>query len=405
MLNKSFLTIIFSAVFVVASPFIAMSQTLSETKGVAVEFVYTSEFVSISDGAKETDGTLHLNNIDFTVTLDTGEAGWWDGGTLFFYGLSNSGDDPSEYVGDMQVTSNIEAYDSTRVMELWYEQAFGDGGFAVLVGLHDLNSEFYTSDYAGLFFNSSFGIGPSLSANAPVSIFNVSAPVLRVKLEATESLTVLAAIYDGDPGAPDVNDNGLKIEFDIEEEGLMSIGEIQFAVGGEGSAILPGVYRIGAWSHSAEFEEFSTGEPIDGDYGFYVTLDQMLLTETAIRDDEEGTQGLGIFGQFGWAPGDRNEVALYFGAGFNYTGLLPFRDEDVFGIATAYAVISDDLIEVEKAADGLERTYENVIEFTYMAMIKSWFIVQLDYQMVINPSADPDVDTVSVISTRVQIVF
>lgn len=363
--------------------------------GVDIEFVYTGEFIlNTVGGVDPVNESKFLDNIDLTVSIDTGRAGLWENGTLFFYGLSNHGVNPTEYVGDLQTTSNIEAFESTRVYEIWYEHAFADGAFALLVGLHDLNSEFYTSDYAGLFTNSSFGIGPNISANVPVSIFNVTAPAVRAKAEISSNVTVLAAVYDGDPGDPEENYDGLHITIDPDKEGLMHIAEIQFNFGAVEDSDPTTVFRAGAWYHSGDFEKFKTGETVSGDSGFYATMDHALY-----RGAER--QGLGIFAQIGFAPADRNEVPLYIGAGINYTGLIPGRNNDTLGLGVAYAKISQDLIDVEKEADGIERTHETAIEVIYNAPILPWLTIQPDYQIIQNPGGDPDVDTAYVTSLRV----
>lgn len=373
------------------------TRSLLEKKGITIEMVYTGEVVSILSGGEETPSSLlYLDNLDFIVTADTQKAGLWENGLFFFYGLSNHGDNPSEYIGDLQVTSNIEAYNSTRVFELWYEHSFLDGDFTVLGGLHDLNSEFASSDYASLFNHSSFGIQPDISANIPVPIFNVASVGLRVKAQPIDRLTVLAAVYDGDPGSPEKNVNGLHITIDERKEGYLGIGEINLSVGGGAWPV--GVYKLGGWSHSGRFERFKTGEMVSGNSGVYALFDQ------AVIKGETG-RAIGIFGQVGFAQSDRSEVSYYYGAGINCAGLIPSRSEDVFGIGTARAKISDDLVEVERATLGRSRTSEIVWEFIYRAQITPWLVVQPDFQIVENPKGDPNTKTAHVLSARVELSF
>ena len=45
-------------------------------------------------------------------------------GRVFFYGLGNHGGRPSENVGDLQIVSNIEAPDTWKLYEAWFEQEF-----------------------------------------------------------------------------------------------------------------------------------------------------------------------------------------------------------------------------------------------------------------------------------------
>ena len=194
-------------VFVLMLAGLTANLIAQEGGGIQPEVAYTSEFLrAVGDTV---DPNLFLDNLDVVLDFDTEALGLWKGGTLHFYYLSNVGDDPSGSIGDIQVTSNIESDNSQRLCEFWYNQALGK--FEFLLGLHDLNSEFYTSDVAGLFCNSSFGIGSDLAGSAPVSIFNVVGLGARVLFTPNDDLNILPAFYDGHPGDVERNHNGLTI--------------------------------------------------------------------------------------------------------------------------------------------------------------------------------------------------
>ncbi len=97
-------------------------------------------------------------------------------------------------IGDLQTASNIEAPDHFLLQEAWYEQQFADGMLSLLFGLHDLNSEFYVSDYGSLFLNSSFGIGPDMTVNVPLSIFPRAGLAVRARIAPTLQSYLQAAI-------------------------------------------------------------------------------------------------------------------------------------------------------------------------------------------------------------------
>ncbi|MBI5814277.1 MAG: carbohydrate porin [Nitrospinae bacterium] len=380
-------------------------RSAMEDKGLSFEIVYKGEFARLFTGGVEPNSkTMYLDNLDLKFTLDTEKAGMWEGGALFFHGLANNGDDPSTFVGDTQVTSNIESNDTTRVYQLWYEQTLYDKQLAILFGLHDFNSEFFTSEYAGLFLNSSFGIGPSVSHAVPVSIFNVSAIGLRIKAELAENFGLLAAVYDGNPGDPYQNMNGLDIKIDEPNEGLMEVMELQYGIGGEESAFLPGKYRLGVWWHTGKFEDVrmmdADGNPVvhKESSGFYITFDQL------VYETHEG-HGLAIFGQYGVAPKTHSQISDYFGGGLHYMGIFPGRDNDMAGIAVAYAKISDDLAQTSKDVDGVDLTAETTYEFTYRAEIFPWLFIQPDFQIVVNPGGDTNAKTAQVGYIRTQVNF
>lgn len=375
------------------------ARTDLEEKGFSFELVYTGEIFGNLSGGLET-GKKYMANIDLTLTVDTEKAGWWGGGTFFVYSLNNHGGDFSgELVGDLQTVSNIEAGDHWRLYEIWYEQNLFDGAFSILLGQHDLNSEFDVTEYGGLFLDSSFGIEPDISANVPVSIFPVATPAVRVKLLPNEAFYIQAAVYDGDPGDQDLNNNGLEFRL-TSDEGFMSIYEMGYSIAQNS---LPGTYKLGGWYHTKKFDDVSAtdaaGDPVQrsGNYGIYFLADQMVWSE-----QDGSNQGLGLFVQIGGAPDDRNTVDFYIGGGLNYHGLCPNRDEDDFGIAVAHASISDKMVD---AGAGTLESAETTLEITYLANITPWFSVQPDFQYIINPSADPALKNATVAGLRFGIVF
>ncbi|MDQ6953722.1 MAG: carbohydrate porin [Mariprofundaceae bacterium] len=208
-----------------------------EESGMSIEAVYTGEFARNFTANKVTGNgqtkTIYHTNTDITLTIDTEKLGLWSGGTLFIYGLGNTGASPSAYTGDLQTYSNIDAPNNWLVYEAWYEQQFGSVA-SLLVGLHDLNSEFYNSDYGSLFLQSSFGIGPEMSGNVPLSIFPKAGLAGRLKITPSEHSYIQAAVYDGNPAT-----RGFKAG-----EGKMYIAE-------SGISSETGTYKVGYWKHTA----------------------------------------------------------------------------------------------------------------------------------------------------------
>ncbi len=325
-----------------------------ENNGVTLEIDYIGEAVRNFDPglitAKKT--TVYHDNLDLALTLDSEQAGMWPGTTVFVHGLRNHGGDPTgNIIGDLQTASNIEAPDQFIVHEAWIEQAFMDGSFSVLAGLHDMNSEFYVSEYASLMINSSFGIGPDVSANVPVSLFPQAGLGARLHWSPVEGLNVNAAVYDGDPAT-----RGFKAG-----EGEFYVVETNFSEGGQNSI------KAGYWLHSAN-PTFG-GVTFSRNYGYYGII------ERELTPFEQG--GIGMFLQYGHAPSDRNTVFNYVGGGFHIQGMIPGRADDEFGIAMARATI-------HTAPNAINVT-ESTLEMTYRALLWSGITVQPDMQWISNP--------------------
>ena len=121
--------------------------------------------------------------------------------TLFVDGLWIHGGQPSALLGDPQGVSNLSAPPKITLYEAWIQYNVDGNKFSALIGRYDLNTEFYRLLSAGLFLNSSFGIGSEFSgsgAGGP-SIFPNTSLGLRLAFKPTTNVVVRGTILDGAP--------------------------------------------------------------------------------------------------------------------------------------------------------------------------------------------------------------
>jgi porin len=364
-------------------------QALEEA-GLSFEAIITADIATNTVGGVHR-GPVVLGNVDLTMTLETGKLQWWPAGTLFLYLLGDVGGNPTTVVGDLQGTSNIEAPDTFKVFEVWYEHRFMRERLSLLIGLHNYNAEFYVLDYTATFLNSSFGIGPEVAQTGP-SIFPTTALAARLKYQPIPHAYVLAAVYDGIPGDPE-NPHGTHIIL-RQSDGLFYGVELGTTTPAEQTAMRHYKLAVGVWYHSTDFEDFK-GRRRAHNSGIYA------LGETAVVPEQDSGQGLGAFVQVGYAASDRNQIALYLGAGLVYTGLLSRRDHDVLGLAVAHARYSEAFRRVQPGSARAETT----LELTYRAEVLPGLRVQPDVQYVLHPGSTPALENALVFTLRVQITL
>jgi len=276
------------------------TSTVSSTEGshgYEFDVVYTGEVLSNLSGGLDT-GTRYLDNLDLTLKVRTREAWGIGSGTIFIYGLYNNGSTfADEAVGDLQVTSNIDAPAAWRIFEAWYE--FGSGPWSIRTGLYDLNSEFDVNETGDLFLNSSHGIGPDLSQtgeNGP-SIFPISSLAVRAQVE-TDILVARVAVLDGVPGDPqDPASNEINLGGD---DGALIVAEVDLPV------MALGRFWAGYWLYTAEFERpFGVATANDND-GWYIGAE---------REFKLGEHQASAFVRYGQANDKLNALEDYGGAG------------------------------------------------------------------------------------------
>ena len=384
-------------------------RTVLANCGITFFLSETSEVLgNVTGGSKlgwDYDGATTMSLI-----LDTEKAFGWKGGTFFASALQLHGRNLStDYLHCIQSVSSIEAQRTTRLWELWYQQAFSDGKADVKIGQIGIDQEFIISQGASLYLNSMMGwpvvTAYDLYAGGPG--FPLSSPAVRFRMHPDSSLTVLAGVFDDNPpGGPFSDDSQLRdaeasgTRFNM-TTGALFIGEIQYGInqpppGSDAKcAGLPGMYKLGAWFDSAKFpdQRFSvSGLPLVDDpddprpdrnnFSIYGIADQ------AIWRDASGPRMVGVFGRLMGAPSDHNFIDWSLNAGINVTALLPGRDNDVCGIGYGWAHVSNGAADT----NGLSAGAESFIELTYQYQAAPWWTIQPDLQYIVDPGggvADP----------------
>jgi porin len=275
----SFFVIAMSAMSMVAR---AQGRSHSEAQG---PFTFGASYLgdayyNATGGLATGGGFMGMGNI--TMGFDTRRAGWWRGGEFFVNGASIHGKSLTEnYLGDLQVASNIDAGEHAYLHELWFRQLLGP--VSLTLGLQDLNAEFMVSEGAGEFVNSSFGVPPVIATGVPVPIFPLTGLGFAACWDIDGSWTVRAALFDGNQTAFDHNPHNLHWSFS-RRDGVLAMGEVHF----------DGRFKFGSYYHSA-----------DRNYGFYALIDQQV------------GQRVGLFGQLAVAPKGKNDNNYSIGLGAN----------------------------------------------------------------------------------------
>ncbi len=349
------------------------------------------------------------------LSLDTEKAFHWSGGTFNVSALQIHGRNLStDNLDNLQTVSGIEANRTTRLWELWYQQAFLGGKADVKLGQQSLDQEFITSQYSALYLNTMMGwpMLPSADLFAGGPAYPLSSPGIRLRVQPTDVLTLLGGVFDDNPpGGPFNNDSQLRdgeasgTRFNL-DTGALFIGEVQYAVNqspAKGCVSiacgLPGTYKLGAWYDTAGFPDqrfdntgLSLASPAStgvartdqGNFSLYGVVDQMVWREAG------GPRSIGVFARLMGAPSDRNQIDLSLNTGINLKAPLPGRDDDTLGIGYGFAHVgsSASALDRDHATFGTAipvRGTEHFIEITYQYQVAPWWQLQPDFQYVINP--------------------
>ncbi|HEX4910331.1 MAG TPA: carbohydrate porin [Permianibacter sp.] len=355
--------------------------------------VYTGEGFYNTAGGLERGGG-YLGNLDATV--EWGDLSWFgDGGSAMLYVLGNHGASPSERIGDAQTYSNIDAPQSLKLYEAWYEQPFAAGAATWKFGLIDLNSEFDVVSSAGLFQNSSFGIGPDFSqsgVNGP-SIFPTTSLGLRLLWGGTGGTYAACIVLDGVPGDPD-NPRGTHVDVKS-ADGWLGTCEVGNEKRNKSGQVRK--FNLGYWTYSeptARFDGASTAR----NRGWYASFDQRLWR----LGEEEALYG---FVRVGMADDTVNAFDRFRSGGLHWIG--PFTDDgsDALGLAVA-RVENGNPFRRWQAAEGATQTgHETAIELTYRFVVTEWLALQPSIQHIRHPGMNPELSSATAVSLRFEVGF
>lgn len=374
-------------------------RNLSTPLGIEFGGTIKNEIWQNLSGGRYQKGT-DIFYVDFIMAADLYEAVGWNGASMFVHFLGNNGNSISNGIGDYQIVSNIESYPMRKLFQCWIQQTFGDNELSLLVGLYDLNSEFYVTQSSGLFLNSSHGIGFDLAqtGNNGPSIFPNAALAFRVSYSPSDNIYAHCALFDGMPGDPvDPNKFGISLSA---ADGYFAVAEI----GTEQENVSK--IGIGVWKYSGSFSDLcSTIDPsIDiqrtDNYGAYVLFDQLLY-----GGDESAAEAMHGFARFGIANGHVNCFDYQFGAGIVYKGLFQSRSDDEIGFAVAAAHASEDYRSYILLSYSRNAATETSHEVTYRMKFAEWFFVQYDVQYIVHPSANPTVTNAVAAGIRCEVVL
>lgn len=144
---------------------------------------------------------------------------------------------------------------------------------------------------------------------------------------------------------------------------------------------------------------------LEGNYRFYGSLDGSLPVVDGIKIVKDNTWGTGLsidqqltgeltlFGRFGWHDKDAYVTRSAWSAGFQYTGPIPQRKDDLAGFAYGQILINNATAQ------------EKLFEAYYKVKVSDQLAMSPHFQYLMNPLADKSVDNVFVASLRAQLIF
>ena len=157
-----------------------------EAQGISFAPVYSAEVMGELAGENPNSRVVSAQQLALPLDVDLEKfIGWRD--ALFHanaFWITGRGL-TEDNLHDLANVSNINAFRTFRLNELWLQQSLWDKIVSVKAGAIAMDMEFFSSACSGLFINSSFATFSLIAANlSNTPIYPVAAPAVRVAVRA-----------------------------------------------------------------------------------------------------------------------------------------------------------------------------------------------------------------------------
>jgi len=378
--------------------------------GITYQLIYTNDVLAnVRGGTKR--GTIDQGKLESILSVDLEKLVRLQG--LNFYAnvfqIHNTGRMRRDYVGGINTIAAIEAVPTTRLSELWVEQKFANGKGSLRVGQLAADVEFFFAGLSDPFLQSDWATITAANLPSGGPAYPLSTPGIRLKIEPTDNLALLLAVFNGDPAGPGDGDEQIRNRYGLNfrvRDPALSIAEAQFRRNQrkEDTGLATGL-KFGGWTHLGSFDDqrFAidgtllanpSGSGIAamhrGNFGIYGVIEQQLYRPSG----GDATSGVSVFSRISGSPSDRNLINFFVDAGVVFANMIQQRPDDKFGASFMFARFSNSVRAFDRdqiaftGVPGVVRDFEANLELTYVAQIVPGWTVQPVLTHVWHPNGD-----------------
>ncbi|WP_404369927.1 carbohydrate porin [Sphingomonas sp. MMS24-J45] len=335
---------------------------------------YVIDLMGVASGGEQR-GRRVLGNLELTADADFDRLIGWHGARAHLHMLDNHGRGLNDLAGTVQGVNNIEVTDGRlKLYEAWLEQSLAHGRAALLLGLSDLNADFYQNDAAGLLIAPAFGIGLELSATGPngPSIFPSTALTARLNVALGKSGYVRVAAVNARAGVLG-DEAGVDVSM---QDGALLIAEAGTTHNGK--------LAVGAWRYTRRQDDLRAVDA-NGDPVRRISMGAYVLVEHRLLGDD--TRGIDMFLRAGVSDGKTTSFSGGAQIGVLGRGLIPGRPDGQFSLGIAYGVLSRGFRDTLRDTGEEPEAGETGVEITYQDKLAPFLSVQPDLQYIRRPYA------------------
>ena len=377
--------------------------------GVYIDFGVTQFLQGNLSGGNDSSDARYNGSTDLWMWFDTGKAGWWSNGALFFHAEANwatsiNGDVGSTLPANFDATlPGVSPPAQAAISELYYIHAL-PAHFLVAAGKMDSAAWADTNMFANK-ERTQFNYTGLVSNAIPGAFFPYTGIAAWADWSPNKHHNMVVVWSQADGSATDDSfdtlfngDNTYAYQYIFSTEIAKKPGNFLFSAG-YSSKDVPNF-------DGPPMAEASDNYMLIGNLGQYLWVDENSAETFRNRPHSAKARhdvpplGVGIFARWGWAPDDRNVIDQFYSFGVGGYGLLMRgRDGDNWGLGWAGSHISGKLRE----SDSSFRSWEQALEVFYNFGLAPSVHLAVDAQ-IIRP-AELALDTSYTLGGRIQFDF
>lgn len=371
-------------------------RSRAEAAGLTVDGYYQTDLLANPVGG-ERQGFAYAGLAEVALDFDLGQIAGLEGTSFSIAGYWASGDDLSDTrIGNLIGVAQAFNGRTVGLGRMYLEQELLEGKLDIAIGRLSAGDDFATSDLYASYISTGINSNPfAIAANVPSFTADPIAQWgARAIVQPIEQIHVAAGIYNADPDVTKDGKHGVDFSLDP-DDGVLAIAEAGYQWNqANDDTGMPGNVTFGGYVDSSDFDFLDgSGRTRGGSYGFYLLLDQMVYREGGPGSD----QGLTPWAALTLAPDQQiNTIPFSAAGGLVYQGLIPGRDDDLTALALYYGRFSDKL---------QDQNAETVIEANYRLQLAPWLYLTPDFQYVIRPNGQSDIDDAAVFGGEIGIGF
>ncbi len=364
-----------------------------ELQGIKVNVYMNDQYQAVlKDDANSAGSGRNSGSFDMLIRFDLDKLHVNPSAEMLLHLQSIWGRGVNTRVGGLQqVNDDADGLHGGHVGQFWYRQHFPDHRASLTVGYMDyqtvVDRNIYANSEDKQFMHQSLDNNPLIPLRIGMGA--------SLTLQPVSWYSLMLGIADGQ-AAP--YKGGISKAFHEEDWYTVYVENGFHTKLPSQAGTLPGNYRIGAFYDPGPRKTFPRSErdirTRAGDYGMYVSVDQMLA-----REGKEDDQGLGVFARFGYRSPENNKMSRFWSAGLSYKGLFPSRDADVFGFG--FSLLRSSHLYRKRIDDEFDN--ETAYEMYYAIHVSDRLVITPDFQYIDNPGANGEISHAIVAGVRVRL--